>query len=235
MSTATTILLALSTSAITAVAAGFIIVKAELFHSPIEQSVVPDLQGLDEDGARQSLNTAKLVMLRGAAEVTSEIKPGGVVRQSVPAGSRLPAGQTVQVSFAEQPPEVPSVEGMTTEEARAKIEAMGFKLVVGEPAFDEKVPRGTVLRQSPAGRATLAKGKSVVVTPSAGVGEVEVPNLAGQPASEVQEELRKLGLEPEVRWVDRAETHSGVVLSQDPQAGQMLAVGGKVQITVNRK
>jgi beta-lactam-binding protein with PASTA domain len=80
----------------------------------------------------------------------------------------------------------------------------------------------------------LEQGKTVIIKASAGVGEVELPNYHGQPANQASEDLEKLGLKANIRWVQWAETTSNVVLKQDPEAGTKVKKDAEVEFMVNR-
>ncbi len=226
--------LAIITALITTTGTVVVIEKLGVFKQTVAQSVVPDLRGLDETEATHSLQSAKLVMMRGGSVVSTETKPGTVVRQSVAPGLKLDPGQTVLVTFADAPPHVPDVSGMTVDEAKAALQAKGYEVVVGDPAYDDKIAEGKIVSQTPAANASLEKGKSVIIKASAGLGEVELPNFQGQAANQASEKVRELGLEPKIRWVEWAEVASNVVLKQVPAAGEKLKRDAEVEFTVNR-
>ena len=73
-----------------------------------------------------------------------------------------------------------------------------------------------------------------MVQVSSGPAEVEVPKLSGLALNKAKEELEKLGLKAAVVWVSRAETATYAVLGQKPLAGEKLAPGSEVELTVNR-
>ncbi len=226
--------IAIVTALLTTTATVFVIEKTGVLKEPVVQSVVPDLKGLDEGSATNSLQNAKLVMMRGGSVVSVDAKPGTVLRQSVAPGMKLDHGQTVLVTFAEAAPRVPDVSGMTVEEAKHALSGQGYEIVIADPEYDEKVPEGKILSQKPAANATLEQGKTVIIKASAGLGEVELPNYRGQPANQASLELEKLGLKATIRWVQWAETTSNVVLKQNPEAGTRVKRDAEVEFTVNR-
>ncbi len=226
--------LAIITALITTTGTVVVIEKLGIFNQAVAQSVVPDLRGLDETEATHSLQSAKLVMMRGGSVVSTETKPGTVVRQSVAPGMKLDPGQTVLVTFADAPPQVPDVSGMTVDEAKVALQGKGYEVVVGDPAYDDKIAEGKIVSQTPAANASLEKGKSVIIKASAGLGEIELPNLKGQAANRASEKLRELGLKPKIRWVEWPEVASNVVLKQVPAGGEKLKRDAEVEFTVNR-
>jgi beta-lactam-binding protein with PASTA domain len=63
---------------------------------------------------------------------------------------------------------------------------------------------------------------------------VEVPKLLGLGLEKAKKEAEEAGLELAIQWVALAETATGVVLSQDPRAGETVAPAAKVTVSVNR-
>lgn len=226
--------IAIITALLTSVGTVVVIEKTGVFAPKVVRSTVPDLRGMDEQSAIGTLQSIGLLLLRGGSTPTTEAKPGTIVRQSVAPGMQLANGESVLVTFAEAVPRVPTVTGLSLDEARRFVEEAGYKLVVGDAAYDEEVPEGKVLAQMPSAEKELAEGKSVVIQLSKGQGKVEIPNLHGQNASSASEQLKKLGLQPKIRWVQWPETTSNVVLKQEPAAGEAVARDSEIQLTINR-
>ena len=71
-----------------------------------------------------------------------------------------------------------------------------------------------------------------------GGGKVEVPNLRGMTLEQAREKLEGLGLhlgEVEDQYIEEESEEEGLVVSQDPEWGTMLAKGEKVNVTVTRE
>ena len=95
MHASTVILVAFLTSVLTTTGAVFVIERLGIFEQAEPQASVPNVRGLSEADARTNLEVAGLVPLVGPREVSTEAKPGTVLRQSVPAGTS-PAGRCVR-------------------------------------------------------------------------------------------------------------------------------------------
>lgn len=233
-------LVALLTSAATAVGTVYVIQRYELLpqrHAvvpPTPQVTVPTFTGLSETDARANAKAAKLALLISAREPSAEAKPGTVIKQSIPAGQKIPEDHPISVVLADELPAVPSVTGMSLADAKQKLELQGYKLEDGGSVAHATAPAGSVIEQTPAAEARAAKGSAITVKLSSGPGDVEVPKLLGVNVGKAQKEIEKLGLKPAVRWVELAETPTMVVLNQKPAAGQKLKPGSEVQITVCR-
>lgn len=232
----TVVLISILTSAVTSVGSVYFVQRYDIFPKKVEvvQTSVPDLKGLPEADARANAQAAHLALIVSAREPSGEVKAGAVLRQSIPAGQRVPHDHPVTVVIAEEQAKVPVLTGLSLADAKALAEKQGYTFKVGGSVADAGVPEGTVVTQKPASEAALEKGGTVTVELQAAAPEVDVPKLSGFSVKKAQETAAKLGLTVEVRWVALAETATFVVLNQKPAAGQKLKPGEKIEITVNR-
>lgn len=233
----TVVLISLLTSTVVSVGSVYLVQRFDVFPKKVEvvETTVPDLKGLPEADARANAQASRLSLIVSAREPSGEVKPGSVLRQSIPAGQRVPHDHPVTVVLADDLPKVPAVTGMKLDEARALLEKQGYTLKVRGDLGDAGTSDATIGAQEPASESGLAKGGTVTVElKAAEVVEVDVPKLAGFSVKRAQETVEKLGLKLEVRWVAMAETATFVVLNQKPPAGQKLKTGDKVVVTVNR-
>jgi len=174
-----------------------------------------------------------MVLLIGGREPSPSDKAGTVIRQSIPAGQRVPRERPVSVVLAEAVPTVPSVAGLSADAAKLILGQQGYRAESVAVASAE-VAAGIVVDQSPKAEAPAPKGSLVTVRVSSGPGEVEVPKLMGVSISAAQKTLEELGVKPVVRWVALAETATHVVLSQKPAAGEKVKPGSEVVLTACR-
>jgi beta-lactam-binding protein with PASTA domain len=232
----TVVLISILTSAVTSMGSVYFVQRYDIFPKKVEvvQTAVPDFKGLPEADARANAMAAHLALIVSSREPSSEVKAGAVLRQSVPAGQRVPHDHPVTVVIADELPKVPAITKMKLAEAKALLEKQGYTMKVKGAVQDAGVPEGDIATQSPAPESGLEKGGTVTVEVAAGASEVDVPKLAGFSVKKAQETVGKLGLTLDVKWVALAETATFVVLNQKPPAGQKLKPGDKVEITVNR-
>jgi serine/threonine-protein kinase len=167
-------------------------------------------------------------------EPNDTAKPGTVIRQSAPAGQRVPRETPVTVVLADEVLKVANVSGLTLAAATQKLEQQGYQVQVGATTAHPTIAQGLVMDQSPKAATAQAKGSSVTLTVSAGPGDVEIPKLLGVAVPQAKSDLEKLGLKPVVIWVAMAETDTFVVLSQKPAAGQKVKPGSEVKLTANQ-
>ncbi len=239
MNTSAVLLVAFLTSVVTASGTVYVIERYGVLPPRAEPArepdvVVPSFQGLGEADARANATAARLALLISAREPSPDTKPGTVLRQSIPAGQRVPRDHPVSIVLSEEVPKVPGVVGLAVPEATEKLKQAGYTLKVGDAVAHATAPKDSIVSQDPNADAEVKKGETVTVQLSSGPGEAPVPKLIGFPIGKAQKELEKLGFKPTVRWVELAETPTMVVLNQKPAAGEKVKPGSEVQLTVCR-
>jgi beta-lactam-binding protein with PASTA domain len=229
------VLIALVTSLVVSAATTFAVNRLGwLGPAQAQKIAVPHLLELNEEDARNNLSAIGLGMMVEAREPHESAKPGTVLRQSPPAGWLAEAGQAVNLTFAAVSPQVPSVLGKSKAEAEQLLKQAGFTVQLGDEVPSAEHAVGTIAAQSPTGGTPLRAGSAVVVRPSSGPAEQEVPKLLGLGIQQAKEAAEKAGMELVVHWVERAETNSYVVLSQKPLPGEKVEPGTQVIAVVNR-
>lgn len=177
---------------------------------------LPVLTGKSLDDAKAALNGSGMA-LGPTTSRYDDAAAGTVLAQKPAKGTPAKRGTPVAltVSKGPQPIPVPDVRGKDQDAAVRTLEAAGLKaVVVPEPVFDRKVPRGAVAGQDPA-TGNLRKGGEVALTISKGPRLVDVPNFIGKQASEAREVLEDLGFEVEIENIFGG--FFGTVREQDPK------------------
>ena len=199
----------------------------------IEQKTVPTegLVGVQAEAAKAALVLAGL-----DGEVTldpvfsSEVDQGVVLEVDPPGGREVPHNQafTLTVSKGPEPVQVPSLEGLTLEEAQFKAEPFDLTVVQGDEEAFETVAEGLIIRQNPGPGANLHRGDEVSVVISTGLPFYEVPNVLQKTYAEAEAELRRLGFE-----VTREVLGTGLldrVQQQTPEAGSWQRKGTTIRL-----
>ncbi|SEG77393.1 serine/threonine protein kinase [Nonomuraea solani] len=145
----------------------------KLFVSKGEEKVkVPDgLIGLPQAEAMQVLKDAGL--LGSVKTRASSRKQGTVISTSPKAGEELEKGGTVTIFVPKELGEVPSVIGLTEEEATAQLKAAGFQVSVTEQANEQVA--GTVIQQNPGEGAKVLPKTTISIVVSTGPEESAPP------------------------------------------------------------
>ena len=131
---------------------------------------------------------------------------------------------------------VPSVEGMTQEQAVDTLEKSG--LSVGDIKLEksEEVEEGHVISQDPAAEEMVAEKTKVNLVVSSGKGAAEmvkVPNLNGLTAAEAERSLSDCGLKGISKQAPSDSFEAGKVFEQDPLPQTMVEEGSTVTYTIS--
>jgi serine/threonine-protein kinase len=195
---------------------------------------IPDLTGQPRSAARQKLSDLGFSV---SEERTPDdtIKQNRVITTRPASGQELEKGQnvTLVISSGRQQITVPKVTGLTQDEARSTLEALGFTVSSTEKETSTSAP-GTVLQQSPAPDAKLAKGGKVALTVAKAPAEVAVPDVTGQGRLAATHTLKAAGFTvSQTQQPTGDKTQDLHVISQDP-TGTKAKKGSTVTITVGQ-
>ncbi len=125
---------------------------------------VPFVVGRPRPAAAAALRDANLQVTMQERE--SDEPAGRVLSTDPPGGDKVPEGTLVTVFYSDGPEQVPGVVGLRRPEAEQVIRDAGFVPdVVEDPNSNQ--PRGTVIRQSPAGGQDAPQGSTVTIVVSA--------------------------------------------------------------------
>ena len=141
-------------------------------------------------------------------------------RRPAPSSSATRRSSLV-ISDGPQPVAVPNVVGQPVDQAKAAVIDAGLEPQVREK-FDETVPAGTVISQSPEGNTTAGKGSVLKLVVSKGPPLVDVPDVKGKNVTEAQALITAAGLVPSVQQLPGG---PGTVLNQNPGGGDRAAQG----------
>jgi serine/threonine-protein kinase len=117
---------------------------------------------------------------------------------------------------------VPDLRGKPLDQAKQEAEAAGLRPVERGEVNDD-VPVGTVWNQSPAPATEVARDAEITLVFNPGTGNVKLPNLLGRTQADAEAALTGLGLAYEVVEQESEEAPPGIVIGQDPQAGEVPA------------
>ncbi len=122
--------------------------------------IVPDIVGLSQEEAVSALSEAGYADVEFVTQKSNEAE-GSVLAVDPPAGTEATSDAHITVTVAE-PFRVPSVEGMTRDEAIAALEAEGYT-VKTVSYITEDIQEGMAVSTDPAAGTVLASGSEVVL------------------------------------------------------------------------
>ncbi len=195
--------------------------------------VVPPVDGLTQDQARQQLEEAGLTV-GTVTEEDDAAQPAGRALRTDPAQDQsVPEGSTVTLFISSGNVQLESMVGATQADAQARLNALnlGSAIVTEETADPASV--GKVLKQD---REGLLEQRTVVtLTIGAEATTVQIPtDVIGKSEADATAQLQALNL-----TVDSIESDSpsnaavGTVLSTDPRAGTTVDIGSTVTLVLS--
>jgi len=207
----------------------------------VASGVVPDIVGELRSAAEADITAAGLVVGTVTEQYSQTVGKDRVIRQTPTAGTELAKGSPVNfvVSLGKEQGEtstVPNVVNTPVTSARAAITAAGFVVGVEATKYDDTVPAGWVMAQSPAGGAQSAPGTPVDLVVSKGrAPSVTVPNVVGMTQAAAGAVIDEAGLTlGPVTEAFSATVPADQVIIQTPAAGESVAAGSAVSLVVSR-
>lgn len=212
-------------------------VKAEQQEEEQTEKVeMVDLTGKTYEEAKEALNKLNLGIAKGD-EVSSDAYAAGlIVGQSKPKGEKVEKNTTITVDISTGAGEiqVPDVKALDQESAEAKLKAEGFTNVQIEYQYNNDVPVGNIISQTPEAGTNAKKDDPITIIVSRGVEMVRMINVRGQSQTDAQNAITALGLTIVSVKSDYSDTvPEGCVIDQSVAEGQQVNPGSGVTLTVS--
>ena len=199
--------------------------------------VLPDnLVGMTPEDARKAIETLGLKWELDSSKVASDTVAEGKVAQTNPSpGSKVKAGQTIRVylSSGSDEVEVPDLSGMSQDQARSALKAVGLELG-NVTSVDSEKDKDRIVAQDPVTGTKVKKGTTIGVSVSNGkTAQVEIPTVVGTSSEDAQAQLKALGLNVTVEEVADNQP-AGQVLSIEPGEGSKVEKNSTVKLKVSK-
>jgi serine/threonine-protein kinase len=211
------------------------IVLALVFSGGGRNVEVPNLQGMTEEDARQTLESLGLAVgeVRYQYIDNASQKVGIVVSQDPEWGTLLAKGEKVNVTVTREL-RMPNVVGMSREQAESALKDLGISTIEVEntPVSDEE-DVNVVLTQDPKSGSYISPSVSVKLVVGVEQKKKAVPNVVGMTQSKAEATLMAEGFEVSVAEEASSEVEKGYVIRQSPLANQRVLEGSTVTIVVS--
>ncbi len=188
---------------------------------------LPNVIGNTQSAAETALKNKDL-KVSYEYEKTENEKLWGTVKSSDPsAGSSVKSGDIITLTIYTGPEvineKVPDVEGLTLEDARAKLDELKFTNIVCEYEYDDEVEKGKVISQSGAEvnkEAPVTTQITLVVSKGKDIQTETVPTVVGSTLSDAKKALDNKGF----KNVTSTEEYSDTV-----EAGKVISISGATE------
>jgi hypothetical protein len=160
-----------------------------------------------------------------------------IAASMVPLAGAVPAAwaaDTVAQAAPLASVKVPNVVGDTQTAATTALTKVDLKLGTVTTASSATIAAGLVISESPAAGTSVTSGSAVKLTISSGKPKVDVPNVVDDTQAAATTALTKAGLKLGAVTTESSVTiKAGLVISESPVAGTLVASGSAVNLTVS--
>jgi serine/threonine-protein kinase len=201
--------------------------------APVE---IPGVSGKPVSEA-QSILQAQGLNFRIEEAFNEELEAGVAIGTDPPAPEQIRRFETLTLLVSRGPQlfPVPSVTGMTVEQAQTELTEANLAAGDVTEAFDEEVPSGQVIGQQPAAEEQLRRNTPVDLTVSKGPEPFAVPDVTGLSRDKATAALEDAGLTVEI--TPEAQFHrdvpEGNIAAQNPAQGNVIR-GDTVTLTLSK-
>jgi serine/threonine-protein kinase len=185
-------------------------------------TVTPGVINLPKDQAQARISKAGLRMEVTGTEYSETVMKGAVAQTHPAAGDRIRKGGVVSVVLSRGPErhEVPSLAGMSLDQARAALNDAHLTLGQTLSRYSDKVPLGEVIRSDPAAGTLQRRNTAVDLEVSKGPRPIRIPDFTGKDADQARSRLQKLGFVVDRAAAEYSDTvPKGHVIRQSPDGG----------------
>ncbi|GGC64269.1 Stk1 family PASTA domain-containing Ser/Thr kinase [Hoyosella rhizosphaerae] len=169
------------------------------------------------------------------AQPDVSVPEGAVIGTEPPSGAEVEAGTRITVFVSSGPGRVPvpSLVGLTIDEAEELLRDAGLELVDEiELASSSNAERDLIIRQNPSPEVSVTVGAAVRVTVGTGPDLVRVPDVTGQNEEIAVANLRASGFEVSVDQID-SDSPVNTVVEMAPTGGTQATLGTTVTLQVS--
>ena len=211
-------------------------VRVTISSGPDSVTLPDNLVGMSPDEARQAVEALGLKWEVNSSKVASDTVAEGKVAQTNPSpGSKVKAGQTITayLSSGSDQVEVPDLVGMSQDQARSALKAVGLELG-NVTTVDSDKDKDRIVSQDPETGSNVKKGTTIAVSISTGkAAQVEIPTVVGISREDAEAQLKALGLTVTVEEVSGSQP-SGQVTAVEPGEGSKVDKNSTVKLKVSK-
>jgi len=205
------------------------------FLGPGSKIVVPSLAGLTVNEAKKDLSELGLTLRIGSEEFSEDIPEGRIIKSDPAGGGRISENGEVIV-FTSKGKErilVPSLLGLSSEDAQKLIEKNN--LFVGEISeeFSSDFAKGFIIRTIPANGERVKRDTQVSLVVSKGFESIAIADYRGKSGEQALNELVEAGFDVDSKYVFSEDLPAGAVVSQSPAQGEA-DKGSLITLTVSK-
>ncbi|WP_105970212.1 Stk1 family PASTA domain-containing Ser/Thr kinase [Streptomyces geranii] len=189
-----------------------------------------------EDAEKAAVNVdLKLAFTEKACE---DEPKGNICDQTPDAGVDVKKGDTITLVVSTGAPKVavPSVIGLSLDEARTKLEGDDYGFTVKTESRESSEEPDSVLDQDPASGKEVEKGSTITLTIAKEEEKSTVPDVTGQDCDTAKQQMQDNDLVGECTEVETQDGNQvGKVIATSPQANTQADPGSTVTIQIGKQ
>lgn len=199
-------------------------------------ATVPNVVGQAQATAQTNITNAGFVVGTVTTQSSLVVNAGNVISQNPASGSTETVGTDVDLVVSSGPAQltVPDVVDVSQAAAQTAITNAGFTVGTITTATSSTIAAGNVISQSPAAASVANEQSAINLVVSTGVDTVSVPDVVGSTQTVAVTDIVAAGLVSGVVTFAASETVvAGLVISQDPNANDVVAIGSSVDYVIS--
>ena len=206
----------------------------------VGKTIVPNMVNVTVDQAEAAASENKLKIQIVGKVYSDEVPEGYILEQNIKPGTKVDEESILEltISAGVEMVYMPSVAGLTKEQAIALLEEQGLKYIIEE--VEDATAPGYVVSQSVGEDEKVSKGTEITLKVSQGMAdidpevEVEVPNLTGVDYTDAKKLLADLGLYIGVeKELYDNKIKKGGVIHQSVPSGNKIRQGETILVQVS--
>jgi beta-lactam-binding protein with PASTA domain len=197
---------------------GYLTFKVLSFSRTVE---VPDLYGRSLPEAGKILTPKSLSLKLGGENYDALIPSGNIIRQDIPAGSKVKERRVIKVIVSKGPrvKSVPMLVNQTLGDAEALLLQKGLMIAKVIPVHSATIEKNRILSQKPGPDDQLSDAITVLVSLGPYEKNYYCPDFQGMSLKQAAELLKQMDLK------GITEGAGQTVLSQKPEPGKQIKTG----------
>ncbi|MFJ6646614.1 Stk1 family PASTA domain-containing Ser/Thr kinase [Streptomyces sp. NPDC091290] len=200
---------------------------------------VPSLVGESQSAAQELLANVDLKLGEVKQDECENQPKGKICSQSPDSKTKVDKGSTVDIVVSTGAPKVtvPSVIGISLEDARKKLEGDDFQFTIKTETREVSSEEpGTVLDQDPARGEEVEKGSTITLTVAKEQEQSTVPDVAGRTCDEAKAQMEDNDLTGNCTEVETQDPNQvGKVISTSPAANSKVDKNSTVTIQIGKQ
>ncbi|MFE1751800.1 Stk1 family PASTA domain-containing Ser/Thr kinase [Streptomyces anandii] len=198
---------------------------------------VPNFVGQTKSDARDSADNVGLKVTFTPKTCDNQPK-NHICSQDTQPKEEVKKGTSIALTVSTGAPkvQVPSVTGLSLDDAKAKLQGDDYKFNVVTKYRESDEDPNTVLEQNPVNGKEVEKGTTVTLVVSKAVEKVTVPDVSNQTCDAAKQQMQANGLTGNCTEVDTSDPNQvGKVIQTAPAIGTQVQKGSQVNIQIGKQ